>query len=272
MDPKTKTVTFKNPPVAEAVLGIQFAPLDKMRITDFGLLWQHLKNDFPQVQERDRMVPTVELKGQSIPEIGWRLSNVVELPRVWFVGELSSGGRHFIQIQPDRYLYNWHGTGSTASYPSYESNTSVFFSNLDILRKYIADAQLGELQVDQCELTYVNHIFLDEGLDLSAMATKAFTAFGSEIPLPGHRDRFAFNVSSWLDELNGRLHASLQPAQNMETRQIILDFRIIARGQPQGSDDSQLVDWFNMAHHFALDSFKSLTTSEMHKRWGILNP
>jgi len=258
--------------VAEAVLGIQFAPLDKMRITDFGLFWQHVKKDFPQVQERDRLVPTVELKGQTIPEVGWRLSNVVELPRVWFVGELPGGGRHFIQLQPDRYLYNWHATGGAAPYPSFENNSRSFFSYLDTFAKYIADANLGEMQVDQCELTYVNHIGLDKGLDLSEMAAKAFTTFGTKAPIPGYSDRFSFNVSSWLDDLNGRLHATLQPAQNMETREIILDFRLTARGAPAGSKGTQLADWLNQAHYFVIDSFKSLTTPEMHKRWGIFEP
>lgn len=272
MDPKKNTVGFKNPPVAEAVLGVQFTPLDKMRVTDFGLFWQHVRKDFPQVQERDRLVPTIELRGQTIPEVGWRLSNVVELPRVWFLGNLVDGGRHFIQLQPDRYLYNWHGTGTSAPYPSYENNRNMFFLYLERLRKYIAEEGLGELKVDQCELTYVNHIALDKHLDLSEMAAKAFTTFGSTVPLPGFRDRFSFNVSAWLDELNGRLHASLQPAQNMETRQVILDFRITARGEPQGSDNGQLSDWLNQAHYFATDCFKSLTTPEMHKRWGILEP
>lgn len=147
---------------------------------------------------------------------------------------------------------------------------SAFFSYLDIFRKYVSDAQLGELQVDQCELTYVNHIPLDEGLDLSEMAAKTFTAFGGSTQIPGYRDRFSFNVSSWLDEINGRLHTSLQPAQNMKTRQVLLDFRITARGAPAWSDNGKLGDWFDQSHRFAFDSFKSLTTSEMHKKWGIV--
>lgn len=266
-----KSVGFKSPPVAEAVLGIQFTPLDKMKITDFGLFWQNLKNDFPEVQEKDRLVPSVELKGITIPEAGWRLSNVVELPRVWFVGELPTGGRHFIQLQQDRYLYNWHGTGSTSKYPSFEKNCTSFFSYLDKLQMYVEQAKLGQIQVDQCELTYVNRIPLDKDHDLSEMAAKAFTPFGNSIPLPGHRDRFSFNVSSWLDELNGRLHITLQPAQNMETREVILDFRITVKGEPTSSDKASLEKWLTQAHNFAINSFKSLTTPEMHQRWGILD-
>jgi|AGTN01.2.fsa_nt_gi hypothetical protein len=270
MEKSLKSVDFENPPVAEAVLGLQFVPLDKMRITDYGLFWQQVKNEFPSVQERDRLAPAIELKGQSIPEIGWRLSNVVELPRVWFLGDLPTGARHFIQLQPDRFLYNWHRSNSAAAYPSFESNRDSFFSCFDSFRKFVANAQLGEISADQCELTYVNHILLDEGCDLSQMAARTFTAFNTTSPIPGYRDRFSFNVSSWLDELGGRLHMSLQPAQNMETRQMILDFRIIARGSPQGSDNGKLAGWFNTAHSIVLDSFRSLTTPEMQTRWGIL--
>ncbi len=240
-----------------------------MRVTDFGLYWQRIRDRFPEVQERDRLVPIVELKEQSVPNVGWKLSSVVELPRTWYVGEMESGDRHFIQMQPDRFLYNWK-SGNPPNYPSYESNRDSFVEHLKGFQEYIVEANLNKLEVDQCELTYVNHIFLDAGVDLSEMASKAFSVFAHDSTLPGHRDRFSFIVSSWIDDIAGRLHATIQPAQNMETRELVIDFRLTARGAPKEAQSSkEWVAWFDKAHNEILGAFKSLTTSEMHSRWGI---
>lgn len=261
---------FEDPPVAESVIGVQFTPLSDMRITDFGLFWQKVQERFPEVQERDRLVPVFEHKEQVIPQKGWRLSHVFELPRVWFLGELKKGGRHFVQLQPDRFLYNWSAGLEKSTYPSFETNRGAFFEYFTIWQEYVSECGWGGMEIDQSELTYVNHIELDAGMDLTEMAVKTFTVFENTAAVPGKRDRFTFNVSSWLDSLNGRIHASIQPAQSLKTKKVIMDFRLTARGAPESSSPDDLEEWFKQAHTVATDCFKSLTTEEMHGRWGIV--
>ena len=69
----TTTPTFKNPPVVEFVLGVQFSPLAKLSAGQFGLLWKELRGrvgDVPRMlhQFRISLSFSTGLSGASVRE------------------------------------------------------------------------------------------------------------------------------------------------------------------------------------------------------------
>ena len=58
--PIESTPKFKNPPVVETVLGVQFRAISKMRMAHCGVYWDRIRQDFPAAEERPVLPPTIE--------------------------------------------------------------------------------------------------------------------------------------------------------------------------------------------------------------------
>src|SRR5215204_1225474 len=94
---------YNDPPVNEVVIGIQFA---KTAITGahIGLFWQEMRDDFPNSEEMPALDPKLESfepQRFALPSFGfssWPGS------RHWLT---SADEVHLLQVQSDRYLYNW---------------------------------------------------------------------------------------------------------------------------------------------------------------------
>ena len=54
------TPKFKRPPVAETLLGVQFAPLRSFSIPHFGLYWARIRSDYPDQEMKPPLGPEVE--------------------------------------------------------------------------------------------------------------------------------------------------------------------------------------------------------------------
>src|SRR5262245_6472573 len=84
---------FRDPPVSEVALSIQFDPLSRLQIHHFGLLWLEFRTRFPRVESRppiDRQVETFPKEPVAQPPIAFELVNPFMTPRVWFVSESGS--------------------------------------------------------------------------------------------------------------------------------------------------------------------------------------
>jgi len=127
------TPHFKDPPVVETVLGVQFAPLKKMRITHYGLLSEHLREVFSapherltKISEQPPLEPVIEgLKStsQRVRVPSWTISSAPPFPRCWYASE---NEEVLVQVQPDRFQFNWRRPGPPGQYPRYSTNLERF--------------------------------------------------------------------------------------------------------------------------------------------------
>src|SRR5262249_46404699 len=65
-------------------------------------------------------------------------------------------GEHLIQVQPTRFHFNWQRR--ERSYPRYLAVKSMFQTYFETFQRFLADAQLGRVEPNLWEVTYVNHI------------------------------------------------------------------------------------------------------------------
>ena len=78
------------------------------------------------------------------------------LPRVCFLNQSET---ELIQIQTDRFIHNWRKAGNVpAPYPRYEGVRAKFRDEVSRFQQFLSDEKLGQVVVNQCEGTYVNHI------------------------------------------------------------------------------------------------------------------
>lgn len=261
---------ISKPPVVETAIGVQFVPL-RLKIAHFGLFWKQIESDFPQVEERERLVALIEAKDSFQPETGWRVTEGIELPRVWYFGRKTAAGQQLLQLQSDRLIQNWRTASDGADYPSFDENKKRFDSSMNQFLLFSQRNKLGEFKAVQCELTYVNQIpFL--GSDYRAAAAAAFTVFSNEnIEVAGEQERFQFSATHWNNQLSGRVYIQIQPATRKSSGEHVMDFRLIARGAPASHDIKEVSSWLEEGHRTLMGVFTRMVRPEVIASWGVAN-
>ena len=161
---------FLNPPLIERAISVHFSDLPEFALGHYGLFWAEIKDQFPISESAGRTPPHIEQYDGFRPAAQQiALVDGGVLPRALFrnaeAGEL-------VQIQPDRFTFNWIKTGVEHTYPHSEATLDRFFSLLTLFEKFVSDHGLGPLNYDQCELTNVNVIPVEDvGETFSDVAT-----------------------------------------------------------------------------------------------------
>ncbi|MCJ7569054.1 MAG: hypothetical protein MUO58_16155, partial [Anaerolineales bacterium] len=116
---------------------------------------------------------------------------------------------------------------------------------------------LGELQPDQYELTYVNHIEQGDGWTNEQDIEEVFPWFKCSL---NDQSSAALEAVAWhriyrLPDKAGRLHVSMQQAITIDTKTPVLVLNLTARGFAECGEK----DWFDMAHEWIVRAFADLT-------------
>jgi uncharacterized protein (TIGR04255 family) len=279
IQPSDKLPKFNKPPVAEVVLGVQFAPLTDMHVGHIGLLWERFKTKFTRVEQQPRLPHVIERKGNPtppalVPNISI-MSAADLIPRMWMLSEDST---EMIQVQTDRFLRNWRRYhNDTIPYPSYEtSGRPGFEGDYWNFCEFTKAQELGEPVIDQCEMTYINHIRPCGVWSEFAELGKVFNGWASSYPvLAGSKpDSIACRVRHEVADDNGQYVGHLfvesdsgyLPGPDNELMPVI-QFQLIVRGRPLGEGMLGVMQFMDLAHATIVKSFAEVTTPEMHKVW-----
>jgi uncharacterized protein (TIGR04255 family) len=258
---------FDQPPVVETALSVQFEPLSEMRTAHLGLLWERYRPNFPKTEER----PTLGRVLEQFPEtprtrLGLELQTYENppVPRLWFI---TSRGNEMIQVQPDRFIKNWRKEGDGETYPRYEKNKGSFERDFAVFREFVAGHRLGTPIINQCEVTYVNHIVAGQGWDSFGDADKVFSFWKSPVErIPGNAEDIhthtRFVIPGDDGTPVGRLHVEIQPAFRASDNKAMYVFHLTARGELGES-----FEFLDLGRRWIVKSFAALTTPQMHEVW-----
>ena len=262
--------SFKQAPVIETVLSIQYAPLSAFSIGYFGIYWNLLRHEFPRIEVKPPIMHKVEnfepavLKPSVTPFVEWPSEQHI---RCWLLDER---GTCFIQLQQDRFLYNWQKIASEDTYPRYERIRSKFLEEWQRFCSFLERERLGQPQVDQCEVTYVNHIEYGDGWSSFGQLNKVISLWsgqssGQFLPEP---EKLSINVQYLLPENKGRLYVSLQPVIRKRDGKEVLQLNLTARGAPASSRVEDVFSWLDLGREWVVQGFTDFTTAEIHTLWG----
>lgn len=253
-------VRFDRPPVVEVACGVAFALPKPLKSAHIGLFWSEVLAEFPRCEDAPPIALVVEGKGppdDADYTVQVEQMAVPPLRRAWLLNE---PGTHLIQLQDDRFLFNWKRV-SAESYPSYQQVIAGFRTQWARYKGFLADQNLGEPNITQLEMTYFN--FWPAG-DASFLR--------DHLRAPG--DRFlpksdAVNLKSLytLPEGAGRLHIAAATARNVASGEKGIRMEITARGLPRDSSPNGCDAWFDLAHHWITHGFADATTPDAHKTW-----
>ncbi len=255
-----KLPSYEQPPITEVACSVVFPSIEGLLSPHIGLLWQKFQPEYPLCDDVVPIASRIEFFGNQSIEPQLSLSNIPPLPRVWFI---SQDETRIVQIQRDRFVHNWRKVTLESEYPRYDSLIETFQEHLANFYDFLAEAELGEVQPLQYELTYVNEIPQGKAWLTLEDIGKIFP----DISWKKSSQRFLTcpqNIS-WatvfeLPDQLGRLHTSVKSVILNERLTLLFELTVRGIGSFTSRDTSQ--DWFNTAHEWIVYAFADLTDKE----------
>jgi uncharacterized protein (TIGR04255 family) len=272
-----KLPKFKNPPVVEVALSVQFQQPESITVAHLGLAWDHYRDRFPRVEQHAPIARTIERKGARVPMAEQQLSISTDfdtIPRLWLISNESD---ELLQLQGDKFVRNWRRYhDQTLKYPSFAGRIRPEFEkDFRLFSDFSQKQGWGDLNIDQCEVTYINHISACSVWHEHSQLDRVFKGWSPNYPvLPGTakpegvvlkiRHEIVDNSGKFL----GRLHVDATSAFSIKDEHApVLLLQLVARGQPRGSGIDGVMAFMDLGHETIVRSFAELTTNEMHKVW-----
>jgi uncharacterized protein (TIGR04255 family) len=259
-------VQFDRPPVVEVVCGVLFATAKPLHGAQLGLYWQRIREKFPRIEEAPPLIPRIEVPGvASGPlQFGLGLSDLPPLRRTWF---LSEDGRRLIQVQEDRFIFNWRKTDGEDTYPSYDKVFELFEDNLSTFQDFLESEDIGTPAYRQFELSYIDHIPVGTGED-EISESRVLVDHIRDTSRPrflGEPEAVNWISVYPLPDQEGRLYMAARSAFAPDGRRILL-LEMTARGIPADAGEEGRRAWFDQAHRWITQGFVDLTDKEIQER------
>lgn len=271
------SLNYTNPPVAETVLSVQFDPLQKMKVGHFGAFWKLLGSEWTEINDASRIEPQFETfdDGPQFLQMGIEL-RLSDTPPVRLQIKNKNATR-MVQIQNDRFVFNWTGTKDDSNYPRYQKTSKEFFNHLNTFQKFLKEYDLGEVSPTQWEVTYVNYIPIGT-VWKTPVDWAFFKPMGNVPEINGLTCYEGFN-GNWqflLPESLGRLHVfwkhGYRQLEGKEPEELIrLDF--LARGSiefdREDSLEKVLKNGIDLGHEAIVKMFCELMSDSANTYWGL---
>jgi len=258
--------SYKNPPVVETILGMQFESLDKMRVGHLGKFWALLGEEWPFQDD----APTLEPQFEQFSEadrflklaLGFRVSNSPECR----IRIRNKSRNRMIQIQNGRLILNWLKVNEEP-YPRYDVMRTEFAQHFQTLSEFLKTSELGEISPNQWEVTYLNHIPRgtlwstpkDWGFFRPASDAAEMSGVSELEDLSGN---LRFKISGDL----GRVHVAWQLGKTSEETEVLV-VNLTARGPIHKSQT--LMDGLDTGRVAIVQNFKHLMSDKANSYWGI---
>ncbi len=252
------TLKYDNPPINEIVCGIRFNPIELLQSGHLGILWQKIRHDFPKTEDQNLIAP---ISQDDIGKI-----DKPPLPRVWFIHR---NDNELVQVQRNRFHYNWREREEGDVYPGYEKVINNFISYLTLFQEFLIEENLGNLTIKDYELTYIDLIPQGHGWENLGDLEIVFPNLLSF----SRQDIFSTNVKviNWQTILDlpdglGELSIAIRSAQRKTDNQrlIHIETKALSKGQSQS-----IRTWFDAAHSNITEAFSNLVSPEIQEKfWG----
>jgi uncharacterized protein (TIGR04255 family) len=260
-----RSPTFQNPPVVEVILGAQFSRLD-LSLSQLAGFQAEIPGEWPNSTEATTIEPQFETFGDDRLWASTRKLQFTNRPDCRFQFR-NHADDQMVQVQRTRLHVNWMGNG--ADYPRYEPIRQLFEEVLAKFKSYLNSLDCEELNINQWEVTYLNHIPSGD-LWNSANSWTFNKLLGSVSLSECELESFSGEWHWALAEQKGRLHLDWKHARtepdtmNSELDEIVrLNFT--ARGP--ASDEQSLLEGVRVGHKAIVNTFAETSSDAARKHW-----
>lgn len=252
-------------PVVEVALTVQFAN-PGIPAPDLFRFWERIKDSFPIIEEQQPLPPIFEeFDPKGPPKLTLQFADRPPSPRYWFV---SDDGRSLVQVQSDRFAYNWRKRDDNDQYPFFDQVSRIFHGLYVEFHDSLSNRQLSP---EWCEIVYFNHItpnqyWSQHGELHKILRSVTSIAHDSERLNEDTRlvQRFRYLDSEGIPK--GRLTVEAAPAFTVEGDKPVYTLSLSARGKIGGTE-SDVMDFMMTGRDWIVRTFTDITTDEMHLVW-----
>jgi len=251
------TANFQSPPVVETALSAQFSGV-KWGVAQFGQYHERVKERYTKFLHQHEVPPMIETfpLNQSGPSF-----NLTDRPPVGRGIYAADDDSHLVQIQDNRFGFNWKRASADSPYPRFDANLTKFNYEFERFTNFCTELGIGIPTPTFCEVVYVNQIKPREDESAGALFDAAFK--GVEISGDLDPELVTLNRTFVLGEKEGRLYAE---AGVVLAPKPVVTFKLTSRLRLNGED---LAARMRQAHDWLIETFLKLTTDDCRKeRWG----
>lgn len=249
--------SYANPPISEVVFGSQFKPLTLLTLPHIGLFWSQVKDKFSRAEHAPPIFEQSDIAtfGASLPA-----------PRIWLIDPTDT---RLLQIQNDRFHFNWRQQVSSNPYPRFPELSENYFRFRNSFREFLEKHGLGLLNEVSHELSYVNVIPRDGVWKTASDYHEVFR--GIPLGSPNNADVLRNPISmGWqlgfqMPGEAGRLAISVREAKRRNDNEPALLLELAAKGKARGDSDREVSAWFDLAHEVIVRAFSELTTERIQR-------
>jgi len=237
------------PPLVEVACGLSFSSIQKLKVPHYGLFWTKILEEFPQCEH----APPI---GEPPESLG---GGNYFLPRIWFINE---PGDNLIQLQADRFHFNWRQLQPENQYPRYPVIIEKFKRHFANFSSFLAEHHLGSIEPTECELTYVNQI--PQGMGWNSI--EEIGSLLKDVSWDRSRKSFlpppegvAWVANFQLPSENGTFRVSLKQAKRRADNKPVIMIELSAKGLPQQRSIESIWSWYDLAHEWIVRGFSDIT-------------
>jgi uncharacterized protein (TIGR04255 family) len=244
--------SFNKAPLSEVVCGVEFNAPDFSSI-HFGLYWQSIRDRFP--------APPLDQPPIGVLEI---IAPIPSLRRVWFE---SVDRRRLIQLQANRFHYNWKRLAEHDEYPHFDVLYPHFEKEWNAFQEWWIELDKLPIQPMYYELTYLNQIDAALGWSSPKDTPKLFSFLNVSLPdaLPQLVSHDCSMVFSLPDE-RGSLVMRLNQGMQIENGSNVLILELTARSS---HCNIPISTWFSKSHEDIVRTFVRLLSETAKASWGL---
>jgi uncharacterized protein (TIGR04255 family) len=255
---------YRNPPIEELAIGVQYPPIPNYLDIHAGLYWQRVREQYPKVETQPRIEAPIE--SPTPPSIPVQFIPIdVRQVRTWLISPTDD---HLIQIQNTRFVYNWRRRETP--YPKFEPLLALFRSHFEKFCDLLAEEGIEKPRVQQIELAYINWI--------TNMPARTFLkpAGPTEISTPGGNREpeeqswgSRYTIGEGEQSLVRRLYVECHPAMRaIEPKEQGIQLSLVYRAaRSSGLSGEEVTSSSMEGRRIAAWAFTDLTTAEAHEAW-----
>jgi uncharacterized protein (TIGR04255 family) len=272
--PESVIHDFERPPVVEVALSVQFQSLRRLRPFELRAFWESRKAQYPTYEEHPplgRIVLDSVDEGRAQMALQLEVSLLPPPVRYWF---LNAAQTHLLQVQHDRFGVNWRRKSPGDEYPRFSRIRETFMTELEHFLAFLKSEDLGSLEPDACEVTYVNHVSPPSDEDMSAWLASVVRPWrgmldGCRVGGVGEvMLQWRHRVPSSQGQPGGALGVIISPALNSATGETVLAMQMVSRGRPTSGAPDDIAAFMDAGRRWIVEGFVDMTTPFAHRIWG----
>lgn len=270
-------VSFASPPVNEVYLSVQFASAVADEAVTLADFWPKLRTAFPGL-ERQPALPRLDERfdapsASPFPTIPFPFSGAQPPLRYWFT---STDATRLIQVQPDRFWFNWRRVRETDEYPRYHALRPEFQSASSALLESLPEDRRAGAAIDMCEVGYINHVDARGEINPNSHLPlhRIFSFIGEPpaealVPVEDMQFQLRSVIRGGDGTPLGRTYLNVVPAFRAADRMPIYVIELTVRGKPSGTTLSDALSFLDRGRALIVKTFRDTTSDEFHDKWGI---